>query len=737
MIVQKINFLPLRNVSAKHSSNKDSVTNPVQIPGYQPFAYQDYNINFTQRLFRTPANFYEQPFNKSGMPESMKAYLNADYSDRQNIPPAQMMKIVFGDIAHAKNLEEVKEMYPDEPLFTNLRSMPNKKYREGILAEISVMREEGNPIFKDGSDDLGLYILKKIYIEGKTLKEINKDFRLDISKDFEALSDINYQTLSYFGIKYPNRSFWHSFYVTREDFPYTYTPRKEIESRVTTQSGRKNERSYSDINEELKKPTQPPKFQPKDHEIKKLTDAFVKGKGSRKATAKELKNSFKKTDEKSQFVNKYFSEIMSVALEKIHASDEMKDFFENYDELDKTQKQKMEAYWQQNPLMKELQSIAISDTIKLFFITYGADGNNEEFSDLIDYAHSIKPAREERQIQHDMLQDEYEMALGIHDEPKIDVPEQPLESPKDPMDPENLDKLIEEVEKQNGLYEYHTKVHVDGDDVTILGDMKGETKALTKRIYGIYFPEKFVNKFANFIVEQPEVDDKYILTYHLLGQNLNINTNEDIIEKIILPDLEFRIRTSKIHKRFYAKYPNEEKAAQQAIIDGFYNKTKDPINSSGFYKYYPIAAVQYDDFPSLEDSQKFISEKYDLYLKPLSLGEANKINIILNSLLKKYDRENTTIIYNGNESDDKRITALKVLSLILKSKSQSAENLKISLFNYIKNDFGGSSRLLLDKNTPEYMKIAKMEQIVLEFIQKNNPIYKQIVIKYQQEMNKL
>lgn len=68
------------------------------------------------------------------------------------------------------------------------------------------------------------------------------------------------------------------------------------------------------------------------------------------------------------------SEISSVVLEKVHASDEMKDFYENYDNLSKSQKDIFSAYWNSNSQMKEQRSTAMKDTIKLFMEAYGVDG---------------------------------------------------------------------------------------------------------------------------------------------------------------------------------------------------------------------------------------------------------------------------------------------------------------------------------------------------------------------------
>ena len=200
--------VPLNN---KRKNNNKTTNN-----SYNPIAYRDYNVNFGARLFRTPANFYEQPFNKNGMPDAMKNYLYADYEDRKNMPPSQMMKLVYEDIEMADSLADVKELYPEEPLFKNLTDAKNKRAKTGVLAEIDLMKSEGKTLFKNGNDNLGLYLLKKVYLEGKTLKEINKDFEKDISVYYKGLSPIQYETLSAYGIKFPNSAFWKSFTATSD-----------------------------------------------------------------------------------------------------------------------------------------------------------------------------------------------------------------------------------------------------------------------------------------------------------------------------------------------------------------------------------------------------------------------------------------------------------------------------------------------------------------------------------------
>ena len=260
----KLTPMNLYNVNNKNqfknqsivTENRENITDKNY--EYNPIAYRDYNISFGARLFRTPENFYAQSFNQYGMPATMKEYLYDDFEDRQKMPPAQMFKLVYEDIKFADSLEEVKIAFPEESLFEDLSDTPNRKSRTGVIAEVELMAQDGKALFKDSDDSLALYLLKKIYTEGKTLKEINTDFQKDISEDFKGISPIDYTTLSAYGIKYPNNAFWKSFTATREEFPYTYTPRKAVESRnigVVTST-----RTTSTQTDAEKKPTKPNKF---------------------------------------------------------------------------------------------------------------------------------------------------------------------------------------------------------------------------------------------------------------------------------------------------------------------------------------------------------------------------------------------------------------------------------------------------------------------------------------------
>lgn len=153
----KVQFTPQLLLQKRFTQNTQHIQEKKEVQNsysYNPIAYQDFNISFGARLFRTPENFYEQDFNEQNMPDTLHKYIyeSPDSNFRKTIPPAQAMKEVFGKINYAKDLDAVKKMFPEESLFANLTSTPNKKSREGLLGIINLMKNdpsyEGKTLFK-------------------------------------------------------------------------------------------------------------------------------------------------------------------------------------------------------------------------------------------------------------------------------------------------------------------------------------------------------------------------------------------------------------------------------------------------------------------------------------------------------------------------------------------------------------------------------------------------------------
>lgn len=693
MKVEKITPLFYVQKNTKKSDNKNLLSkNNYTNYSYNPLAYRDYNVNFTARLFRTPENFYEQPFNRENMPHTMKTYLFNDYEDRKNMPPNQMMKLVYGDIEETKSLEQVKRIFPEEPLFENLTDSPNKKARTGVIAEIELMHQDGKTLFKNGKDNLGHYLLKKVYLEGKTLKEINTDFAKDISVHYKGISPVQYETLSAYGIKFPKSAFWKSFIATREDFPYEYKPRKAAEhrngvpERVTT-------------NVDVKPKLEHKKFADvKDWEIDKLSETLIKGKGNIEETKKQIKKINLKNTESLNFVSKYLSEISSIVLEKVHASDEMKDFAENYDKLTSSEKSLLDAYWNSNPQIKEHRSIAMKDTIKLFMDLYGVDGNNEEFRELINYAHEIKPARLERQRLHDIKQAEYDEMFAQLAKEQEETKIMPSEDKVKPV-PLSEDKSL----RTYTVFPETHEIRYNGDlDEYLRGVLKEELSLL---------PEPFVKKYTQYLINHPLVTDKYKLTLAVDG-----SVPEGYEDKI-LPDEELHKVSYTVNKDFSLKYSQVITANDQSLVELI-----STIKPEGAEKLLPL---QTDEvlklartlgLDKLNPQQKAqINANYQEYLRPVTSKEdINKINSMIVDFALNYKKS------SFYESSSQLNALMELLSANLKDNPILRKDLQRSIkYNKFIEQYGGSAKILLKKDITPEMKKAKLELMISDLMSAN------------------
>ena len=691
----KIQAITPFNVYTNTQNLKKQQKTNVQNNAYNPIAYND--LTFTARLFRTPENFYAQPFNKNGMPETMKDYLNADYLDRQKMPPAQMLKLVFDDINETKNLEQVKRIFPDEPLFKDLTDTPNRKAKTGILAEIDVMREENKSLFKNGKDNLGHYILKKIYTEAKTLKEINADFKKDVSVHYNGLSPIEYDTLRAFGIKFPNNSFWKSLTATREEFPYEYKPRKPIESRsagnlkpVSTARVIPQKNRFEHV---------------KDWEVDKLSDALIKGKGSADETKKQLKKTSVRDEASLGFVAKYMSEINSVVLERLQVSPEMSYFFDSPELLSKSQKQKMDAYWQDNG-RRELRSFMMKDTIQMFFNAYGVDGQNEEFQELLDYAHNIKPNRlaEAARLQklHDEKQAYYDEMFAELD--KLEAQPQVSEE----IVHKSTEELLQDVVKQYDVNEY--RFDTAEGEVVIVGNLQ-EALEENLRAETNFMPRAISNKFIKFVKEHNSVSDAYILSKLLAVQDVELPEDDRLMSADDVVDT-----TVKLYTEFSNKNMLDCRAAQQAVAEIFTKfpaaaKVNPQVLTLGVFEFIPILNMfSKEGRQVFLRNSDFVNSKYSEYRRPLSDGEARKISMQVFDLLRNY-RPNNTVIdvqspYAGFETTINEVACYM--------KNQNPSDLKQALVKYIK-EFGGSARYFLDKDASKDLKMAKLEQLLVHY----------------------
>lgn len=697
-------------------------------------SYKDYNISFSGR---TPENFYEQDFNRENMPYTMRNYLNYDYEQRQHIPPEQMMREVFKYIDTAKNFDEVKRLYPNEDLFKNLHNN-TQNHKTNILAEIKIAKELSDaPLLKDGSDNFGMYLLKKIYIEGKTLKEISKDFlEKDINDEYKDFitKPINYETTSAYGIKFPKHEFWHSFIATRDEYkkffielPKNTVDPNRIEANKTISKDKSTGVSARKIYKPEKRKYTTPHY--KKEQLKRdLKDSDM----TTSDIEKKIKKRFTKDDPEASFIVKYLQPIMVVAADRIHLSEELKSFYESdKNNPNKNDDYTLRRFWKENQYLKQDYATAIIDTIELFEDNYGAGGmipiNNEfqpitknsenskpidfvteNFISLVNSVKNIESERKERYAQHDELQKQWEEHfITRYGEIQDD---KPSITSTQTTSPTFSEELLENTAKQFNANTYKLKGK-NGEDIIITANLnevlRDKIKSETK-----YFPTKYRNLYIKFMQENPAISDRFKLSVaadqvrNLIDDNRIMTTKEIEHEKI------------NYYRDFCVENIEKEMAATYAIADAI-NKSINQKAPTSIYSHFTLetnrlleGSENYQELSKLiSQSNRDIDLLYEQYSKPLSNSETHKITLSIMDEISKY---------NPNAKDSIANQDTKALLLMLKDITNDVKIMKDPVKGILDYTLPGypHSRSLLDKQTDKTHKTAKFEQL-MNFILKD------------------
>lgn len=650
----------------KHNSNENinqPQTNPIEN------TYKDFNINFRGR---TPENFYEQEYNVNHMPQEMKKYLNTDYETRKHIPPEQIMNEVFKYIPMAEKVEDVKELYPDEELFSNLHSA-SLKNRTGILSDIKLAKELDNaPLLKEQNLDFGVYLLKKIYVEGKTIREINKDFyEKDMNPAYKGIvtQPINYSTTSAYGIRYPKQDFWNSFIATREEYKKFFVENMpKLEKKIgskNTSSAHNTSHTTNTTNEVKAKEPAKRKYKIQNYKKRALKDDIKNAKGDKAAIEKAVIRRFTKDDPEASFIVKYLSPIMIVSADRVHLSEEMKDFAHS----DKVQNQTdlFKRFWKANPFLLEQYSTAITDTIELFEEVYGAGGNlginnefkivdkntenkkiidfvPEEFKQLLDFAQGIIPARNAKYEAHDKLQEQWnkhfiERYGEVKEEitpkdiaPKNETPQNV--APKEILQDKNDKRIIISLEG------------VDGQPVKARVDLEEGVKDYLTSNTPAAAPNRYKNLYLRECLNNSLCNDMFKVSVSLRS------IRDRLKEGQILSDEEIQKTLYLINNDFYKKHSNEVEASDFAVSETY-------ADNEGAYKIYRFlfgnatkadkeyyANKVFDENKNANELQKNIDTLYDKYSKPVTAPEAQKISILLTDYISKLSNKDATSIHS-------------------------------------------------------------------------------------------
>ncbi len=670
--------------------------------------YKDYNISFSGR---TPEDFYSQEFNRNNMPDSMKEYLNFNYEERQHIPPEQMMHEVFKYLEIADDFQDVKDIYPNEKLFDSLHEN-NQNNRSSILWEIKVAKQlSDEPLLKDGSNNFGMYLLKKIYLEGKTVKEISKDFyEKDINDNYKGIitKPIDSQTTAAYGIRYPKSAFWHSFIATREEYKKFFitlpknatNPAVHLKNRDIPTSKETNSNKTK-----IEKPNNTRKYKLKDYHKKQLTEDIKESQANTQEIEKKIRKRFAKEDPQASFIVKYLSPIMTVAAERIHLSEEIKNFSETENEQGKIgdEEYMFKRFWKHNPKLLNYYAQTITDTIDLFEDIYGEGGLlpinrdlevikensenktavdyvNPEFVELLNYTQTIYPEREKRYDLHNKLQREWDE----HFINKYGVPETDNTIKLDIDKIDNTQKLNEISTTKNNIQETYK-----------------QSLEFVSEVY----PSDYASKYIKYMLNNKEIDNDYKAAYSRYIGNKEV-------ENVRLSEDEFHEKFNKIESDFIYDHERDSVIAKLAIIEilarnNLHNYKLYTLNTYNFPTIDKIDKQQNVIRTIIKKDKKQLNQLYSDYKAPLKTKEINKIVNELFNQIQNYKTQDEITENNTNQ-----------ILLMLKESCNTpprAELIKYIL-KFSVTKFLPFSKSILNPNESESEKRAKFENIMLILI---------------------
>lgn len=188
--------------------------------------FNDQLIMFGARVDKGLERFYETNMDK--MPDTVRNYIES-LDNKSAVTPMEAQKNAYELLDIAQTPDDIKSAYPEEKLFQDLINPLESRATRGILNSVrendELLKLSGQGVLKD-KENLTVYLVKKIFLENKTIEEINQDLDKDLDEDFKA--DFKFKnpkaqyvytsTLASLGIKAPQFEYRQSLRYTQEGY---------------------------------------------------------------------------------------------------------------------------------------------------------------------------------------------------------------------------------------------------------------------------------------------------------------------------------------------------------------------------------------------------------------------------------------------------------------------------------------------------------------------------------------
>lgn len=228
MKIYNTNSLYKINDNKQKQDKKQSSAAPASVQQQTELRSQfnDHLLSFGARVDKGLERFYDA--NKDRMPSPVRRYIE-NLDDKTRLTPMEAQKRAFQKLETAESVKQIKKAFDGDQIFDNLIEPKDSKAKRGILnsvkenEELLALSEQG--VLKN-KEDLTVYLVKKVFLEAKTIEEINKDLENDLDPDFKA--DFKFKnpdspyvygtTLKALGIQMPEFEYQQSLRYTRDGY---------------------------------------------------------------------------------------------------------------------------------------------------------------------------------------------------------------------------------------------------------------------------------------------------------------------------------------------------------------------------------------------------------------------------------------------------------------------------------------------------------------------------------------
>lgn len=678
--------------SKRNKGNTNLQTSPLSTQNAAQYAYRDFNISFAARLNRTPEDFHKQDFNSENMPSRVKEYLLEDFDKRKLIHPTKLQKAAYEWLEASNEVDDIKAAYPQEPLFKDLKSVKNTKATRGLLYKLRILElNTKEPVFKKefkdlNNDDLTVYLVKKIYLEGKTLKEINKDFTNESREYVSELLEgekFTYADLKSLGVHFPKTAYWNSFQATRADKDYNPSKRNENYYKEFEKEAAKHSHQGHEVSQET---------------IKKLSESSTKwwaGLGKEERAEQIRKMVEGRETSKSPYA-KYQGPLRTLAGDRIGYSERLsqvfserfsdEEFLNDFPTFSQRCSEIMLEFWNKDPKFRENY-------------TRACDEVTTEFEDAI-----LRPDKPE------LLENLLNKALDVKQKIITNANKRKQEKREYQR---KMERQARELQKHNQINTTpKVNINVPSFDINSPKDVKKQFKDEEKKVIKI-FPEQFQKEFLAFLSDPSNVDFKLMQKFVAVNieggyEMLNMTTEEeqDKLYKEVCKKVE------ELNEKFNNTHTSTAKTSDFILSNYLYETSQDPNIFTKARGELTEEIFEHNRTQEIIDNANQFNKEMKLLAKPLAEKTSTQFlkDIFVPNL--KYKLTKGFAFYPDADTDSMGI----LLNEIQKAHAANPKEIQ-STIKFLSN-YNAQYKFINSRQNDESAKEAVIEHIIIDYLNK-------------------